>query len=106
MFIVRKRDGDSIVTDLKLMWLQECVVAGASNNMKPDAVMADGLRCHRQENDGQRSQRQEAHRSGRTHDEKLETTCPSSLTWNLAVLMLETQWSAMCCGQPVFGSGT
>jgi hypothetical protein len=94
------------VTDLKLMWLQECVAAGTSNNMKPDAVMADGLRCHRQENDGQRIQRQEARRSGRTDDEKLETTCPGSLTWNLAVLMLETQWSAACRGRPVFGGGS
>jgi hypothetical protein len=40
------------VTDLKLMWLQERVVAGVSNDMKPDLVMVDGPSCHRQEDDG------------------------------------------------------
>jgi hypothetical protein len=74
-------------------------MAGAASDMEPDLANGHGRRAEVPSTGRRRTAKSAARSSsfGKTDDDKLETTYPGSLTWNLAVLMLERQWSVTCC---------
>jgi hypothetical protein len=67
------------------------MVAGVSNDMKPDVDRGHGRWAELPSTGRRRTTKPAARGSsfGKTDDDKLETACSGSLTWNLAVPMLE-----------------